>query len=251
MIVLLLLMVAFLYSTALELWPPAALAQATYLNNSVEPNCIASRDLPVKQMIVYETSGTIGEGSVFLVADGIWVSADHVSPKDDTTNVIINSEGEEELLFVVARYEDLDIMVLEGNSTGLTPIPILHEGSFDFFTPVWNVGYPSENKGELFITEGTVIGHGNNKLFTDARVMGGMSGGLSFVCDEYNKPAAIGTISSYVYEQHELSSKVVSGIEIVELAIVNTGESFITPTSFVYSTVEELKNDTLISNRSH
>ena len=120
-----------------------------------------------------------GSGSGFVVADGYWVTNDHVTR--GLEQITVSIPGRDIPLTLVDSNPEVDLAILKGDTSGLKPIKI---GTAEMGEEVVVVGYPVPQilSDAIRVTTGVVnsldgFKDHNNRIQFSAPIQGGNSGG--------------------------------------------------------------------------
>lgn len=164
-------------------------------------------------------------GTVFLVDDNTWMTAAHII--DDHAIVINthNADGSRTPLTIIKSIPEMDLVVLSGDSTGLTPIMV--DDRLPIEELVYNIGYPGFAGDVLVSYAGIITGTTETKIQTNAAVFSGMSGGPVLWCDG-DVLTAFGAIHAFGLGTEHVSVVTTTGIRVITITR-NNGYSYVIP----------------------
>ena len=223
----------FFASLAVFLWS-IILIPSTPSTINIDANDIASTiptcgpevaSLPIFLVYVDPSDGSGKKrGTTFLVDDEYWITAAHVVSDGLADKIEISTELGLIPADIVSINIDADIAILQ-SAPMLEYNPIqVDDIEYDYFDPIWNVGFAGWADKKQVISSGYVEGFGEGVVYTSSMIEGGMSGGPTLSCiDGELKTGSI--ISKYSNSYHSERLVIVDGDEYIRETYVNSGNS--------------------------
>lgn len=217
---------ALLWTTIITSSPTSTIHIDANSIASTIPTCgpdVAS--LPIFLVYVDPSDGSgTQRGTTFLVDDEYWITAAHVVSDGLADKIEISTEFGLIPADIVSINIDADIAILQ-SAPMLEYNPIqVDDIEYDYFDPIWNVGFAGWADKKQVISSGYVEGFGEGVVYTSSMIEGGMSGGPTLSCiDGELKTGSI--ISKYSNSYHSERLVIVDGDEYIRETYVNSGNS--------------------------